>query len=245
MLDYNDSRILQILGIGMRRFPCFLILSLTLMAAQAFSAEVRYQLSGRILQEDGRPFPAKKIDVTLHGAVMPYHAETLAGPDGRFKFKKLPAGIYTLIVSIPRVGEHRKTVEVGPSFADAKRVVENNLLFGRENILTDSHRVSAAELSVPQKAIKEFAQAQECTARQDNKGAAEHLKKAVEISKIVYSLHKRSESNRRFLVKKVTLFGGKVDSIHELEMILPHIFDFHREKKYIVNVDLYRILTGK
>ena len=166
----------------MRRFPCFLILSLTLMVAQAYSAEVRYELSGRILQEDGRPFPAKKIDVTLHGAVMPYHAETFAGPDGRFKFKKLPAGTYTLIVYIPRAGEQRKTVEVGPSFADAKRVVETNLLFGRENILTDSHRVSAAELSVPQKAIKEFAQAQECTARQDIKGAAEHLKTAVEIA---------------------------------------------------------------
>jgi tetratricopeptide (TPR) repeat protein len=172
----------HILAIGMRGFPSFLILILTILATEASSAEVRYELSGKILQEDGSPFPATKMEVVLHGAVTPYHAQTLAGPGGQFKFKKLPAGTYTLIVYIPRVGEQRKTVEVGPSFADLKRVVEIKLLFGRENVLTKNQSVSAVELSVPERARKEFAQAQECTARQDIKGAIEHLKTAVEIA---------------------------------------------------------------
>jgi Flp pilus assembly protein TadD len=181
-LDYNSFQNYWNLEIGMRGFPIFLILTLTLLAASVSSAEVRYELSGKILQEDGNPYPATKIEVVLHGAVTPFHAETFAGRDGQFKFKKLPAGTYTLIVYIPRVGENRKTVEVGPSFADSKRVVETRFLFGRETILTRNQSVSAVELSVPQKARKAFIQAQECIARQDLKRAIEHLKMAVEIA---------------------------------------------------------------
>jgi tetratricopeptide (TPR) repeat protein len=166
----------------MRGILSFLILILAIPAIEAPSAETRYELAGKILQEDGNPYPATRIEVVLNGAVMPYHAEAFAGPDGQFKFKKLPAGTYMLIVNISRVGETRKTVEVGPSFADSRRVVETKLLFGQANILTRNQSVSAAELSVPQKAKKEFIQALECTARQDIKGAIEHLQKAVEIA---------------------------------------------------------------
>jgi len=78
-----------------------------------------------------------------------------------------------------------------------------------------------------------------------NKGAdISFLKKAMETSRIVYSLHKRTESNRRFLSQKITSFGGNVDSIHELEIIIPHTFKFHRKKSQNVKVDLYRIITG-
>jgi tetratricopeptide (TPR) repeat protein len=166
----------------MRGFPSFLILILLILIAEACLAEVRYELAGRILQENGSPFPAKKMDVILHGAVAPYHAQTLAGSDGKFKFKKLPAGTYTLIVYIPKMGEQRRTVEVSPSLANSKRVVEAKLLLGRENVLTTGQSVSAIELSVPPKAIKEYEKAQGCTARQDIKRAIEHLKMAVKLA---------------------------------------------------------------
>lgn len=166
----------------MRGVLGLLILMLALSATEVSSADVRYELRGKIQREDGNRISATNIKVVLHGTVKTYHAEVVAGPDGQFKFKKLPAGTYTLIVYIPRVGEIRKTVEVGPSFANSKRVVETELLFGRENILTKHQSVSAVELSVPQKAKKEFVKAQECTTRLDTKGAIEHLKKAVEIA---------------------------------------------------------------
>lgn len=66
------------------------------------------------------------------------------------------------------------------------------------------------------------------------------LKKALEISTTVYSLHKRSPTNRRFLGRKISSLEGKVDRIFELEINLSHTFKFHRKRSYPVKVDLYR-----
>jgi putative methylase len=77
-----------------------------------------------------------------------------------------------------------------------------------------------------------------------NRGAdVVFLKKAIEISKVVYSLHKRSTSNREFLSKKIASLGGELDKIHEMDITIPHTFTFHRKKKYNVSVDLYRTVT--
>lgn len=69
------------------------------------------------------------------------------------------------------------------------------------------------------------------------------LKKAMEISDVVYSLHKSGESNRRFLLKKIISLGGKIDTINEMTIIIPHTFDFHRKERYAVKVDLYRTIA--
>ena len=67
------------------------------------------------------------------------------------------------------------------------------------------------------------------------------LKKALDISTITYSLHKRTPTNRHFLKNKISSFGKIVDRIFELEISLPRTFTFHKKKKYLVEVDLYRI----
>lgn len=69
------------------------------------------------------------------------------------------------------------------------------------------------------------------------------LKKALEISNVVYSLHKRSNKNRYFLKRKIGSLGGGVNQIYELEIFLPHSFNFHKKKEYAVKTDLYRILS--
>ena len=75
-----------------------------------------------------------------------------------------------------------------------------------------------------------------------NRGAdVKFLKKALDISTITYSLHKRTPTNRRFLENKISSFGKKIDRIFELELSLPRTFTFHKKKKYLVEVDLYRI----
>jgi putative methylase len=71
------------------------------------------------------------------------------------------------------------------------------------------------------------------------------LEKAVEISDTTYSLHKRGNSNREFLRRKVSHLGGVVDRIYELEITIPRTFDFHQRERYPVEVDLYRILKVK
>ncbi|MDQ1279974.1 MAG: putative methylase [Thermoproteota archaeon] len=71
------------------------------------------------------------------------------------------------------------------------------------------------------------------------------LRKALKVSDTVYSLHKAGESNRRFLIKKIESLGGKVDSISELKIIIPHTFDFHRKEKYFVNAEMYRTISNR
>lgn len=68
------------------------------------------------------------------------------------------------------------------------------------------------------------------------------LKKALELGNTIYSLHKSSEKNRTFLKKNITNLGGKVDSLIEMEIVIPHQFDFHTKKFYKIKVDLWRIL---
>ncbi len=71
------------------------------------------------------------------------------------------------------------------------------------------------------------------------------LKKAIEISKIIYSLHKRSSSVRDFLSRKIRELGGEVLSIYEIDIVIPRLYSFHRKKRYIVKADLYRISKVK
>jgi putative methylase len=71
------------------------------------------------------------------------------------------------------------------------------------------------------------------------------LKKALDISTITYSLHKRTPTNRHFLKNKISSFGKIVDRVFELEISLPRTFTFHKKKKYLVEVDLYRIKSAE
>jgi putative methylase len=68
------------------------------------------------------------------------------------------------------------------------------------------------------------------------------LKKALTISDVVYSLHKRSESVRDFLRWMVPEIGGRIDRIHEMEIVIRRTYGFHKKKSYPVEVDLYRTL---
>src|ERR1700722_17557834 len=72
-----------------------------------------YELRGRLL-------PATRASVWLHGSTAPFEDSTLAGEDGRFRFRDLLAGTYTLGAFVPGRGEMRRTIEVGPSQAGAR-----------------------------------------------------------------------------------------------------------------------------
>jgi len=67
------------------------------------------------------------------------------------------------------------------------------------------------------------------------------LKKALEISNTIYSLHKQSDSVRLFLRKKVPEMGGKIDWLREMSLTIGRTYRFHRKRMYRVAVDLYRI----
>ena len=76
-----------------------------------------------------------------------------------------------------------------------------------------------------------------------HKGAdVQFLRKALEISDVVYSLHKRSKPVRSFLAQKVPELEGSINQMHEMEIRIARTYKFHKKKRYPVKVDLYRIL---
>jgi putative methylase len=69
------------------------------------------------------------------------------------------------------------------------------------------------------------------------------LEKALELASTIYSLHKRSLSSRQFIARKVKQWGGSIDRIFEMQAVLRPTFSFHRQSKYYVECDLYRIVS--
>lgn len=131
----------------------------------------------------GTLVPAAQASVSLHGSTTPFHSSTLAGPDGKFRFKRILPGVYTVIVFVPGRGETRKTIDIGPSVADKKGRVEIALRLDESKMTPDrSSLVSLRELSIPQSARDEYAKAARQLETRDVDAAIKHLNRAVEIA---------------------------------------------------------------
>jgi tetratricopeptide (TPR) repeat protein len=154
-------------------------LALFLIAAVLPAAEPVYELSGQI-------DPEAVASITIYGATHPFTASSLSDDSGRFTFKKLMAATYTIAVYLPGAGELRRTVEVGPGTADARRRVHLALHLADANFdrsaLNRQHAVSRTQLTIPEKALREYADAQKDLEKHDTAGAEQHLERAVEIA---------------------------------------------------------------
>jgi putative methylase len=86
------------------------------------------------------------------------------------------------------------------------------------------------------------------------------LEKALELAKVVYSLHKSSEKNRAFIKKLeanksnaasiapssflkefIEERGGRIKAVYAMVMTIPHMFNFHTKRKHEFVVDLFVI----
>ena len=147
------------------------------LAAGLRAGDRPYELSGRIL-------PKARDAISLFGSTAPFSAATLTDSQGRFRFRALAPGQYTVAVLIPGRGELRKTVDVGPGSADLNRRVaievgvEDSELVSRD-VQRDQSTVSARELSVPDAARREYREAQKKLSRRDVPAAVAHLERAV------------------------------------------------------------------
>ncbi len=127
--------------------------------------------------------PGSEASVSLHGITSPFATSTLTDSRGRFRFPKIDPGTYTLIVFVPGLGETRSTIDVGPGTADAQSRVEITVNLDQSHMEPDSRvKVSVRELSIPQKARREYAAADAALARRDTAAATAHLIRAVEIA---------------------------------------------------------------
>ena len=155
-----------------------LLLALGLAWGQAQQAV--YDLEGQIV-------PEGRAAVSLYGAITPFSSSTLADSEGRFQFRKLLAGPYTVAVFLPGLGEARQTIEVGPSLADTKgRVavtidIRDSKLISPEALVRRS-TISTRELAIPERAHREYREAQKKLSRRDVAGAVAHLERAVKIA---------------------------------------------------------------
>jgi len=139
-----------------------------------------YELTGRIE-------PPAALNVFLHGATAPFESSTVSGADGRFRFGKVPAGTFTLRVRTAARGDLMRTVEVGAGTVDAKGRIEVEIRIDETGLETDGARrpgatVSAAVLSIPERAMREYEEAQRCLERSDTVCAAGRLQRAVKVA---------------------------------------------------------------
>jgi tetratricopeptide (TPR) repeat protein len=169
-------------GDTMRRVVQILILSIIPALAGVGQQINEYQLSGVILQEDGKPFRDVVPRIFLYGSKTPFSKSSLADRSGKFRVKNLAPGMYTVQIYIPRAGEMTQTIEVGPSFADGKRNVRGTFTFRRRSSEEAHQEISAVELSVPESAHREYRRAQEELGRRNVTKAIEFLQKAVKIA---------------------------------------------------------------
>lgn len=150
------------------------------VAGAAWGAAGSFVLIGQVNTEE-------RAAVSLFGATSPFQASAMSDEKGRFVFKKLVAGAYTVAVFIPLKGEARKTIEVGAGTADAHGVVRLDLQFAESDfVFKDAvrreHAVQASQLTISDKALREYEEARKDLGRHDGESAARHLERAVEIA---------------------------------------------------------------
>jgi len=151
-----------------------LVMPIAVMCAGEDAA--RYELRGRLL-------PATRASVWLHGATAPFEDSTLADDGGYFRFRGVLAGTYTLGAFVPGRGEMRRTIEVGPSRADARRRIELTVEmrdgeFESRDSLRRGAIVSARELAIPERARREYEEAEKRLTSRDVEGAVAHFERA-------------------------------------------------------------------
>lgn len=149
-----------------------------LALAPAVAAKSGFELRGSI-------HPPALFSVSLHSASTPLTKSVISGRDGRFRFRDIPAGAYTLSVFAPGKGESSRTIEVGPGSASKRGLVEVTL-----NVAADpaalagggGYTVRASQLAVSDSARGDYEKAQRQLAKPDIPRATEYLKSAVKKS---------------------------------------------------------------
>jgi Tfp pilus assembly protein PilF len=136
-----------------------------------------FELSGQVV-------PAFGGRVTIFGTASPFSTTAFVDVTGRFHFKKLRPGLYTLSIFSRRRGEARRTVEIGLASADAKgrialllELKDSDFVFAAT---ANSQSISARQLAIPSAAQRDYEEAQRELQRHNTEAATKRLERAVE-----------------------------------------------------------------
>jgi predicted RNA methylase len=69
------------------------------------------------------------------------------------------------------------------------------------------------------------------------------LQKAISIADVTYSIHLAGDKNRVFLKNEVEKLGARVTQIETFQFPIGKLFDYHKKKVHMIDVDLYRICS--
>ncbi len=146
------------------------------------SAERTFELRGTIARTDGVPFHDISPIVQIRGPNLPASLSTVADSRGRFRFKKVQAGMYILTAFVPRVARIKRTIEVGSSSADAKGRVNLDLKLEPRPRPPGRFQVEATQLSIPEKARAEYAKGLQRLVKKDLAGASDSFAQALDLA---------------------------------------------------------------
>jgi len=135
------------------------------------------------LGEEGTPVRGALVHLdSLRGDT---YDETYTWVGGKFSFKNLPAGQYSVIVLARGYPKVRKTVDITPSFADSSGKVEITVEIQRpgagQRARDLQQTVSVRRLTVSKKAEKEYERARKAAVQSDYDAMVRHLRKAIEL----------------------------------------------------------------
>jgi Tfp pilus assembly protein PilF len=145
----------------------------------------RFDLIGEVRLTETQKVRKLAAYVGIQGNDVAYSKYTWTGFDGKFKFKEIPIGFYTLYVEFRRRGEKRLTVEVSPSLADRHGRIRQDVNVPMSNSLVTKQKadlVSLRELEISQKARQMSLQAEKRLAKGDVKGSVKLLSQAVKVA---------------------------------------------------------------
>ena len=144
---------------ALQRLQSCVLISLTasgcLFAVDADKSPAKFELVGEVRLAQPQKPRRLVAYVALNGNTTPYSVHTWTDFGGKFKFKKVPPGSYSLQVEVRRRGDKHLTVEVSPSLADRKGQIHHVITVEPTQSVAVKQRpdvVSVRELSIPEKA---------------------------------------------------------------------------------------------
>ncbi|GAB4229168.1 MAG: hypothetical protein Kow00109_00180 [Acidobacteriota bacterium] len=142
----------------------------------------RFRLEGTVRLPGDVPLDPTKTEILLEGATFPYSRRTRIWPSGKFVFSGVPAGMYRLIVSVAAWGSREYSVDIGPSTANERGVVERRFTFEPDPGTSAGGTVDYRQLNVDRRAQRALAKAEELLGKQEVEKAIAKLHEALEIA---------------------------------------------------------------
>jgi Tfp pilus assembly protein PilF len=164
---------------------CLFIAAISLVVRNAPAREDgagSFEIRGTLIAPPDVTFALERAYVQLGNPVGPPITGTQADGNGRFRIKRVPAGMYFVSAYVPRLARTRRTVDVSPSLADAKGVIEITLQMERSPRRVNSYQVAVDQLSIPEEARSEFEKGLRRFGRGDLAEAASCFQRSVDVA---------------------------------------------------------------